>query len=262
MRSSIFRIQFASNLRVHKLPVKQSCQLLAPVAQNLALLGDIGLPKCNKTRDFLKWCESTYENIYWVPGYLELSDSEEKKHTWQERLHSCYESIEIWNLKKTLLCSQQSIYIREPRLQLLFTPLWNQMSNNPIYVNSVNGPKLISKEKSLKLRSSELDWLLRKTSESSVPVAWFTHTSPFSVSSGIDISVDLPQLNHPKLLCSIRGINNLMGESIIGNCTNVKGSSSFITDAYWEYIEKNPNPSKYLSINYNNDRIINILKSY
>jgi hypothetical protein len=263
MRNSIFRIQFASNLRVHNLPLKQSSQLLTPVSRNLALLGDIGLPKCNKTRDFFKWCESMYDTIYWVPGYLEFSDYEQKKHTWQERLDAGYESIDMWNLKKTLLCSKQAFYIQESRLELLLTPLWNQMINIPIYVKSNNGSKLLSKKDLIDLKTSEFDWLLRMTAYSSVPVAWLTYASPFNISAVNDISVDLPYLDHPKLVCSIRGKNNSMGENILGSSTNVKGSSSFITDAYWEYTETNPNSNLNLvqttSIN---DRFINILKSY
>ena len=264
--SSSYKLQFASNLQVHKLPLKQSSQLLSPVSHNLALLGDIGLPKCRKTQDFFKWCESIYDTIYWVPGYLELSDSEGKKHTWLERLNACNESIESWNLKKTVLCSKQSVYIHEPNLQLLLTPLWNQIPtniintnmSNHIYVKSSNGSITpLSKKGYMELRTSELDWLLTRTAYSSVPVAWLTYSSPFNISSEIDPAFDLLPLDHPKLICSLRGRNTGINKSPMGNSVNIKGSSSFSIDSYWEYVD-----NKSDMLNNDEDKIIDILRRF
>lgn len=83
----MFRLQYASNLFVHQnYTWKQAVKLLTPgKAEHLALLGNIGHPTSQKTKDFVRWCADNWEQVYCVPGPLELQS--------KENLHGMYKSI-------------------------------------------------------------------------------------------------------------------------------------------------------------------------
>ena len=72
----VFRIQYASSLYVHlHHSWKQAQKLLKPgAAKHLALLGNIGAPESKKTKDFIRWCADNWEQVYCVPGAVELKD--------------------------------------------------------------------------------------------------------------------------------------------------------------------------------------------
>lgn len=72
MRS--FHIQYASNLFVHLNYDWRHAKKLLTVgkAPNLALLGNIGLPRSQKTKDFIRWCSDNWDHVYCVPGPCEL----------------------------------------------------------------------------------------------------------------------------------------------------------------------------------------------
>jgi hypothetical protein len=229
MYSKAFRIQFASNLNVHKL--KNFKGLLNPVAPNLALLGNIGYPESPLTKDFLKFCDTNYERVFWVPGFVELSSN--KKHTWIERMESCRETI--WNLKNVVLCQKQDTYIDDSKLQLLLTTLWHP-TNQPIYTHAKQGPRLMTKDDFKTLTVSEMNWLMHKTSISKLPVSWFTYSSPFLRSSKTTI-------NHPGILTSLHGKSEFKNTATYsgGNpwsAVNMAGHSGYLNDAFWVYEEK------------------------
>ena len=74
-----FRLQFASNLFVHR-GAPDPNTLLRPAANNLALLGNIGSVWSNAdyeaTRDFLLFCAARWANTYWIPGHTELASKD------------------------------------------------------------------------------------------------------------------------------------------------------------------------------------------
>ena len=72
----MFRIQYASNLFVHQnYTWKQGMKWLTPgKVENLALLGNIGNPASQKTKDFIRWCSENWKQVYCVPGPLELQN--------------------------------------------------------------------------------------------------------------------------------------------------------------------------------------------
>lgn len=74
-----FRLQFASNLFVHR-GAPDYKTLLKPVAPTLALLGNIGNAGSNAnyeaTRDFLLFCATNWRTTVWIPGHEELSSAQ------------------------------------------------------------------------------------------------------------------------------------------------------------------------------------------
>jgi len=234
-----FRIQFASNLNVHTKTFRESIMQLDPCAPSLALLGDIGLPDCDKTRDFMKWCDTTYETVYWVPGYVELSDIHDKKHTWIDRYGECNESIHKWNLKNTFLCYKT--YVQRDDLQVLLTPVFYESDKYALYTYCGHKKAVrMGKKNFNELINSEVDWLLNRTAASKVPVAWFTYASPF-VSVGLHKISAPSMLNYPKLLCSLQGqCDNMMYPVYINGTNpwsgvNILGHKTYLKDAYWEH---------------------------
>ena len=211
---SVYRLQYASNLRVHTQSVIQGRKLLKPVAPTLALLGDIGLPSCRKTSEFFAWCSNHYETVYWVPGVLEMAD--EGKQTWAERLEGCQESIHAF--KNVRICLKYNVTVGN-QLQLLLSPMWN-FSSIPINTYTRQGPKRMTHEDYTILQNSDMNWLLQTSARHPLPVAWLTYTSPFT---GI--------LNYPKLVCSISGTGDF-----IRNMEHF----GYLKDAVWEYPSETP----------------------
>jgi len=250
----VFRIQYASGLNVHKSCLREIVNKIDPCASSLALLGDIGIPISEKTKNFMKWCDMTYKKVYWVPGFLELSDTEGKKHTWVERYNSCQESICDWNLKNTVLCSKKDV--QEDKIQLLLTTLWHP-TDKEIYTHSSSGPKRMRADDFKTIMNSEFSWILKKSSISGKPVSWMTYSSPYTAQS---IKADIPLnwktyihpmftnnkslntqskiLYYPKLVCTIHG-HSEPAQSYSGGTpwtsVNMDGHPGFIKNSVWEY---------------------------
>jgi hypothetical protein len=85
------RIQYASNLFVHKNESFKQAQykLKVGAAENLALLGNIGHPQNQKTKDFLRWCSDNWKSVYCVPGPVELQHKDRLNglHTLPSNVH-------------------------------------------------------------------------------------------------------------------------------------------------------------------------------
>lgn len=72
----MLKIQYASNFFLHKYQTWQQAKHLLTVgaANNLALLGNIGIPQHPNTKNFLLWCADNWESVYYVPGMIELQN--------------------------------------------------------------------------------------------------------------------------------------------------------------------------------------------
>jgi len=238
-----FRIQYVSNLNVHKNCLKEIIKKMNPCASSIALLGDIGTPNSERTKNFMKWCNMTYKDVYWVPGFLELSDTEDKKHTWVERYDTCYENINKWDLKNIKLCYKSDIYTENPDIQLLLTTLWHPTNTHNLYTYSSNGPKKMDENDFKIIMNSEYEWILRRSIIPGKPVAWLTYSSCYSQpNTNLKMSSfcskyilstlnDTRPIKFPNLLTTICGYS---GEKSWFSA-NMGGHSGFIRNEFWEY---------------------------
>ena len=232
MKRISYRLQYASNLNVHMMSVIQARQLLNPVAPNLVLLGDIGIPNCRKTSEFFSWCGDNYEKVYWIPGFLEMSDSE-GTHNWNERIEQCCETVQSSPTVKVTV--KHDVLLKEHRIQLLLTTLWHT-TDKPIYTYTRQGPKQMTFQDFNELTNSDMSWLLQTSAKHSLPIVWMTYSSPFLGGS---------ILNYPKLLCSLQGTSDYIKntghfkEQYMWSSINMGGHSGFLKDAFWEHtVEK------------------------
>ena len=243
-----FRIQYSSNLNVHKHCLKEIIKKVNPCSSSIALLGDIGIPNSERTKNFMKWCNMTYKHVYWVPGFLELSDTEDKKHTWFERYDICYENINKWDLKNIKLCYKSDIYTENPDIQLLLTTLWHPTNNHNLYTYSSNGPKKMDIDDFKTIMNSEYEWILRRSIIPGKPVAWLTYSSCYSQ---LNTNVKMPlfwskytntrPIKFPNLLTTICGYSENAGSYSGGKpwfSLNMGGHSGFIRNDFWEYSDK------------------------
>ncbi len=122
----MFRIQYASNLFVHQnYTWKQAMKCLTPgKAENLALLGNIGHPTSQKTKDFVRWCSDNWNQVYCVPGALELQT--------KDNLHGLFKTI------------PQNVHILDQsekqvgRFVLMGLPVWSAYGPKIARLNSLS----------------------------------------------------------------------------------------------------------------------------
>lgn len=90
-----FRLQYASDLHLEFHDRKDNgnipCEMfIKPVAEHLALCGDIGFPERPALLSFLSWCSRSFKEVYWLPGNHEFYNGGlEKKATRDEKLAIC-----------------------------------------------------------------------------------------------------------------------------------------------------------------------------
>lgn len=238
--SKTFRLQFASKLHVDNITLNYSKTLLKPVAPVLALLGDIGRPNSN-TKDFIRWCDDNYSLVLWVPGSLELCDSERKKHTWSERVKVYNDFLADSDVTNTVFCNKKSVQIDSPELQLLLTPLM-ESSVEPTYTESITGPKIMGEEDYEKLLAQDMNWLLQQTISSKGPVTWLTYSSPFRNTGQINCT-DSIVLKHTNLVCSLKGTSDCFKvpsyyNNILPWASVNMGGYGFMNDVVWKYTKK------------------------
>lgn len=114
MKMKRFVVQYASNLFVHRNQSWKQAQKLLTVgkAPNLALLGNIGNPNSEKTKDFVRWCADNWDHVYCVPGPTELSN--------EERLNGLFKKI-----PKNISIMDHVEKQANENLILLGAPLWS-----------------------------------------------------------------------------------------------------------------------------------------
>jgi hypothetical protein len=123
--NSMFRLQYASNLFVdlHKLSFEK---LVKPGCANLALLGNIGKPEHSKTYHFLKYCARNWDNVYWIPGPHELTNSKGGSATFTEKILSAHTLTKNYSNVR-LFDNQEAVYHKD-RVVLLGSPLWTHVN--------------------------------------------------------------------------------------------------------------------------------------
>lgn len=120
-----YLIQYTSNLFVHQNhTLAQSKYLLKTgICPNLALLGNIGSPHSQKTKDFIHWCSKNWNNVYYVPGPTEYIDSEKPDIVFS------HENVHILDQSEKLI---------HPKLALVGSPLWTGWSDTIAKIPSWN----------------------------------------------------------------------------------------------------------------------------
>jgi hypothetical protein len=78
-------IQYASKLFIsRRQPTACLSKIIKPSAPVLALCGDIGSPFCKRTVEFMKWCQTEFDKVLWVPGVEEWTTNPTGPYTMNE----------------------------------------------------------------------------------------------------------------------------------------------------------------------------------
>lgn len=228
LKRGILRLQFASNLLLHQNSFQTNKKLLKPTGEMLALCGNIGQSYCPKTRDFFKWAEEHYCQIFWIPGNFEYSASSHSLATWNERADQYYESVRNWGLTNTTFCQKLEYSVPYTNLTILATPLGIPYDiTRQIYIWCPKGQyKIIDKHDYVRFFMNELSW----------------------------IDSRIQRIQGPKLLLSNvpvyeRSVTNIYGVAnpreaktnsggMPWSAVNMAGQSSFRPDMLMEWVEK------------------------
>jgi hypothetical protein len=234
MPTRMLRIQYASNLLVHTRPVLESIKLLRPSAPVLALLGNIGHPYCDKTRDFFRWTETKYQHIFWIPGALEYSSSTENATSWYERSDQIYESIRNWELNRTLFCQKLEFKYPGTNINILATSLGFPIEylNQHYTWNSLGNYSKMTRADMQFFISDELNWIRRRVNKVNAPTLMLSNQY---VPKGFSTSTQ-PH-------CNIHGTWGKTPASYTGGdnpwwAMNMAGHAGYLPDAYvsWDTI--------------------------
>jgi hypothetical protein len=228
MPTRMLRIQYASNLLVHTRPVLESTRLLRPSAPVLALLGNIGHPYCDRTRDFFRWTETKYQHIFWIPGALEYSSSTENATSWYERSDQIYESIRNWELNRTLFCQKLECRYPGTNINILATSLGFPIEylNQHYTWNSSDTYGKMTRADMEFFISDEFDWLRRRVNTLNSPTLMLSNQY---VPNGFSPSTHVH--------CNIHGTWGNTPASYTGGTNpwwamNMAGHPGYLPDAY------------------------------
>lgn len=216
---------------VNKLTLQDSSRLLKPVAPVLALLGNIGHPRCNRTKAFMIWAEQNYDRILWVPGALEYSSEGREAITWNEKADQVYESINEWGLKKTVFCQKLDFVYPGTEINILASSLGFPLGYlNQHYVWNCRGEqaRMTSNEQTF-FMTDEVAWLKRRLEKINMPTIVLSNQhvpSKFGYSTHI--------------FCNIHGIWENTTTSYTGGqnpwrAINMAGHKGYLPDAYFTW---------------------------
>ena len=172
-----FRLQYVSNLL---LPMLKSSpkQFTLPVnAPTLALLGNIGVPDCPKTKDFFQWADESYQQVLWIPGGLEYSSNHAEKCAWNERADACYHAIRDWKLSQTSFCQKMNIRVPFSTLTLLATPggLTKHSSIKHFRWDTSGDYVEVEQSDYVRFRNNEHSWIENSLIQTAGPIAVLSH---------------------------------------------------------------------------------------
>ena len=232
----VFRLQYASNLRLSILKQGFKQFTIPVVAPHLALLGNIGTPECPKTKDFFQWADEHYQQIFWIPGGLEYSSNHSEKCAWNERADACYNAIREWKLRNTSFCQKMRIGVPFSPLTLLITPggLLYQTGTSHFRWNHEGDYVEVEPSEYARFRNNEHAWIENSLIQNTGPIAVLSH-------GGISLSL----LHRYKAVANIYGIQrDGRHESSTGGtpwtAINMAGHDGFRPTAVFEYAESLP----------------------
>lgn len=198
------RIQYASNLLVHKLKHKNWDSLLTPVPNSsLALLGNTGRAFCPQTEDFLKWCNSKWQTVFWIPGWSEMEPlPSEEQRRWNEKTSDCYSFLQSIKAPRVIFCQKHIHEFKQPALTVLCTPFWN----SPVALKKWNLYQFKSgnefrvpftQETLARLQKDETDWIVDSINSSNTPVVCLTHFPPYPNEDSETFDSDMEVIQDP-----------------------------------------------------------------
>ena len=169
------RVQYASDIHLVNEGVSFS-SLLKPCGNVLILAGDIGDPKTNVMKKFLKWCSNRWECVLFVPGNGEYYG----------------ETYESGNLILETLCREQGIKLlsnnvcvfERVKVVVLGTTLWSHIPINRtcdvrIAINEFQCIKDWTIEKRNKIHKISKAWLKEQIAHySNYKIIVVTHHAP------------------------------------------------------------------------------------
>ena len=172
-----FRLQYVSNLLLPLMKESQKLFTLPVTAPTLALLGNIGIPECSKTKDFLQWADEQYKQVFWIPGGLEYSSNHSERCAWNERADACYHAIRDWKLRNTSFCQKMRITVPFSPLTLLATPggILYQSSVPHFIWDHEGNYKEVEVSEYARFRNNEHAWIENSLIQNSGPVAVLSH---------------------------------------------------------------------------------------
>ena len=178
-----FRIQYLSNLLLSEKNYKSHLQNFKPVAPYLALLGNIGQPTCSATRKFFSELEqfSEIQKIFWIPGALELSPTNQTSVTWRQSTDLFYSVLRSdWKLKKTAFCQKFDWKHPTLPLRILATPGWHLLmdaTGKTLYDWNTDGEYYPMKPIDfLKHQTNELQWITTTMDRTTDTVCLLTYS--------------------------------------------------------------------------------------
>ena len=125
---SSFRLQYTSNLFVdlHK---RTFDQMVKPGCAQLALLGNIGRPEHGKTYHFLKYCSKNWDNVYWIPGPHELTNTPSGRANFNEKISNAFSLSRMF--PNVMLMDNKEAVFHKQRVVLVGSPLWSHLRLPP-----------------------------------------------------------------------------------------------------------------------------------
>lgn len=144
-----FRIQFASDLHLEFHDKNQSGSIpygmfLKPVADYLALCGDIGIPEKPALTSFLKWCSDHFRAVFWIPGNHEFYIYKNPQPlSIPEKLSLCEEIAR--QFPNVHFLHRRSVEIPEWNLRILGCTFWTEIDpiNDSLLLHGMNDVRQI-----------------------------------------------------------------------------------------------------------------------
>lgn len=243
MRPRVFRhrLQYASNFQISGMIKIHPREYIKPVeGADLALLGNIGRPN-PELANFFKWCEFEFQNIYWVPGVLELSSTEDDTQDMMRRPEILREWLQKNHISRVNVMTKNTKDIHVPALRLLGTPLIGSdldFHSKKLYKWQDGKLQPLTAAAGKRLQKEETEWLLRNIQRSTCPCVCLTTN---------EISMQPNRIFNPNTV-----LGQLFGQTSDGALTSFTGKENDLDP--WTGVNifghKNYNPSAFLEISH------------
>ena len=167
MTSSLFRIQYVSDLHLEMYQKVPFPLLLKPVAPYLVLAGDIGQPSCQSWRPFFEYVNSNWEHIFYVTGNHEYYSKHKDKWKYLEptpfgiRHKEIKESLQEFKNVTLLDTDNPSFHLPSHNVTIIGNTLWSNIPKDMEYevVNSINDYNFIASDISTPLSTTVMNMM-------------------------------------------------------------------------------------------------------